>query len=174
MGSVLEDLLVRPFTVGDAEELTSLLHRAYAELGAVGLNFTAVDQSVDTTRRRARGGSCLVAQRDGRIIATLTMSLPPSRGLQRLTAQAGVPARAWLNQVAVSPEARGLGIARDLWRRGRAWAVAEGATSVGVDTAEPAVHLVGLYQRWGFEHVDTVHWDGKTYDSVVMTRALPA
>lgn len=165
-------LNVRPFADSDAEELTDLLHRAYAELGALGLNFTAIDQSVETTRQRSRGGCCLVAERGGRLIATLTMSLPPSRGLQRLTPEAAVPARAWLNQVAVSPEARGLGIARDLWRRGRAWAIDEGATTVGVDTAQPAAHLVELYARWGFAQVDTVHWDGKTYDSVVMTRAL--
>lgn len=174
MADVLDDLSVRPFDDSDATELTELLHEAYAELGAMGLNFTAIDQSVDTTRKRARGGCCLVAERDGRIIATLTMSLPPSRGLQRLTPEAAVPARAWLNQVAVAPDARGMGIARDLWRRGRGWALGQGATSVGVDTAQPAEHLVGIYTRWGFDHVDTVHWDGKTYDSVVMTRALSA
>jgi hypothetical protein len=49
-------LSVRMFTPVDAVQLTELLHAAYAELGAMGLNFTAVDQSVETTRYRARGG----------------------------------------------------------------------------------------------------------------------
>lgn len=49
-------LVTRPYDDADAEELTGLLHRAYAELGAQGLNFTAVDQDVEVTRERAAGG----------------------------------------------------------------------------------------------------------------------
>lgn len=50
----------------------------------------------------------------------------------------------------------------------------QGATSVGVDTAAPAVHLVQLYTAWGFAQVDTIRWPDKVYDSVVMTRLLSA
>lgn len=31
-----------------------------------------------------------------------------------------------------------------------------------------------LYTRWGFQHRGTVHWAGKTYDSVVMATDLTA
>lgn len=165
-------VVVRFFEDHDADNLTELLHSAYAELGARGLNYTAVDQDVATTRARARGGQCWVAERDGELIGTLTMSLPPSTDLLELTMAAREKHRAWLNQVAVSPAARCLGIAADLWRRGRAWAASQGATSVGVDTAVPAAHLVALYTAWGFAAIDTIHWPGKTYDSVVMTRPL--
>ncbi|WP_183086170.1 GNAT family N-acetyltransferase [Mycetocola tolaasinivorans] len=165
-------LSVRPFRASDAAPLTDLLHAAYAELGAMGLNYTAVDQDVETTRARALGGQCWVIERAGQIVASLTMSLPPSDGLRELTAEARVGDRAWLNQVAVSPALRGRGLAADLWHRGRRWAAARQATSIGVDTAIPAVHLVRLYESWGFETVDTIHWPGKTYDSVVMARPL--
>lgn len=47
-----------------------------------------------------------------------------------------------------------------------------GATSIGLDTAQPATHLVDLYRSWGFATVDTVQWPGKTYPSVIMVRAL--
>lgn len=171
-GRVDSSLVVRLFTDADASGLTTLLHTAYAELGAMGLNYTAVDQDVKTTRQRARGGRCWVLETDGRLVGTLTMSLPPSGPLQKLTPQAGVPHRAWLNQMAVHPAARGLGIAADLWQRARRWAVAEGASSVGVDTALPAEHLIRLYRSWGFTQTDTIHWPGKTYDSVVMIRPL--
>jgi hypothetical protein len=43
---------------------------------------------------------------------------------------------------------------------------------VGVDTAVPAGHLIDLYARWGFEPAGTVHWTGKTYDSMVMLRRV--
>ncbi|MEU0885681.1 hypothetical protein ABZ345_44465 [Lentzea sp. NPDC005914] len=42
---------------GDGLELTAMLHLAYAELGDLGLNFTAVDQDITTTVRRAQAGS---------------------------------------------------------------------------------------------------------------------
>jgi GNAT superfamily N-acetyltransferase len=138
----------------------------------MGLNYTAVDQDSETTLTRARGGQCWVVEQDGRLIGSLTMSMPPSDGLQELTPEARKPGRAWLNQVAVFPAARGLGIASDLWRRGRQWALSQQATSIGVDTAIPAEHLVQLYRAWGFAQVGSIHWEGKTYDSFVMTRLL--
>lgn len=173
-GAVTADppLTVRPFVDDDAPALTAFLHEAYAELGARGLNFTAVDQSEETTRSRARGGRCWVVERGGEIVATLTMSLPPSSALQRLTPEARVPGRVWLNQMGVSPRLRGVGLARLLWDTGAAWAAEQGATSVGIDTAVPATHLVDLYTRWGFVPRDIIHWPGKTYDSLVMVRGL--
>lgn len=161
---------VRLFEDADADRLTDLLHDAYAELGAMGLNYTAVDQDVATTLSRARGGRCWVVEDGDRLVATLTVSLPPSADLQSLTEQARVPHRAWLNQVAVSPAYRGRGLAARLWRSGEEWAVSQGATSIGVDTAIPADHLVRLYESWGFVRSGSIHWPGKTYDSAVLTK----
>ena len=167
-------LSVRSFAPADAAPLTELLHSAYAELGAMGLNFTAVDQSVGTTLQRAGGGQCWVVERHNELVATLTMSLPPSQGLVALTTEASVKDRAWLNQVAVSPDLRHSGIAAHLWQVSRTWAAKQGATSIGIDTAEPTEHLLSLYRRWGCRAKGTIHWSGKTYDSVVMIRPLQA
>lgn len=164
---------LRPYVAADAEELTDLLHTAYGEHLAAGLNFTAADQSVETTHKRSgRGGCWVIADDSDRLIATLTMSLPPSRGLQRLAPTAREPHTAWLNQLAVDPACRGTGVATHLFLHGMGWAGEQGATRVGIDTAEPAAHLVALYRHWGFQHRDTIHWDGKTYDSVVMVRRV--
>ena len=56
--------------------ITALLHRAYARLAAMGLNYTAVDQGDDVTARRARRGACLVAEVDGRLVGTLAFHGP--------------------------------------------------------------------------------------------------
>lgn len=165
---------MRAFVAADAVDVTGLLHRAYAELGARGLNFTAVDQDVATTLRRARAGASWVAHdRDG-LVATMTVSFPPEAALVALTPEAAVARRAWLNQLAVDPARRGRGYAAVLRDIGFAWAREAGATSIGLDTAEPAEHLLALYERWGFVARDTVHWPGKTYRSVVLTRPLDA
>jgi GNAT superfamily N-acetyltransferase len=162
---------VREFRKSDTSALTALLHRAYAELGAAGLNFTAVDQSDATTEYRASAGRCLVAIDGGIPIATLTMSMPASKTLRSMFPAADREDVAWLNQLAVDPARQGTGLASTLWHDGLAWATARGATTIGVDTALPAEHLIRIYEGWGFERTGTVHWEGKTYDSAVLLRA---
>ncbi|MFJ2957994.1 GNAT family N-acetyltransferase [Streptomyces sp. NPDC087270] len=161
---------LRPFEPADAPALTAMLHRAYAELGGRGLNFTAVDQTERTTLKRAGTGASWLLVDGSRIAASLTMTLPPHETLRRLSRTAAAPGRAWLNQMAVDPADRGQGLASRLWAVGRRWAVDAGASHLGVDTAEPAAHLVELYTAWGFARRETVQWPGKTYRSAVMER----
>src|SRR5688572_32268503 len=54
------------------QELTDLLHRAYARLADMGLRFVATHQSVDVTRKRAAEGECYVGTAGGRMVATVT------------------------------------------------------------------------------------------------------
>jgi predicted N-acetyltransferase YhbS len=166
------ELRIRPFEVTDATALTRLLHRAYAELGAAGLNFTAVDQSEATTIHRASGGLCLVAEDVGEVVGSVTISLPPSATMRSMFAPADAADVAWLTQLGVDPARRDQGIARRLWLTGLEWARANAATTIGVDTAIPATHLIDLYERWGFTRAGTVHWEGKTYDSEVLLQRV--
>lgn len=161
---------LREFRESDAAEVTALLHLAYGELAAAGLNFTAATQSVATTISRASRGRAWVLEDSGRIVGTMTMSLPPSTQLRGLSPEAAVAGRAWLNQLAVHPELRGSGLARRMRDAGLDWARSAGALAVGVDTAEPAEQLVQTYARWGFAPRETIQWPGKTYRSVVMVR----
>ncbi|QUW18183.1 GNAT family N-acetyltransferase [Agrococcus sp. Marseille-Q4369] len=163
---------IRPFRPADAADLTTLLHRAYAELGDRGLNFTAVDQDEETTLRRASAGASWVLVDGDRTVATMTISWPAEQTVRDLTPEARIPARAWLNQLAVDPDYRSQGLAQRLRDTGYAWCVDQGATSIGLDTAEPAGHLVELYARWGFTTVDKVQWPGKRYRSLIMKRGL--
>ena len=56
---------IRPLHPTDSlDALTALLHAAYASLAAQGWNFTAVDQSVATTRERLAGAQAFVARPD--------------------------------------------------------------------------------------------------------------
>jgi phosphoribosylanthranilate isomerase len=65
-------LHIRPLQSTDSlEQLTALLHRGYARLGAMGLNFTAVDQTVEVTAERIQGSHCLVALWNGELAGTV-------------------------------------------------------------------------------------------------------
>jgi hypothetical protein len=68
---------IRPWAEADSlVELTALLHRAYARLAAMGLNYTAVDQTVEMTERFMRWGTCFVAVRGGELVGTILVRPP--------------------------------------------------------------------------------------------------
>ena len=84
--------LIRTLQPSDSlHELTALLHRAYARLGAMGLNYTAVDQSPEITAKRIAGGQCFVAEIEGKLAGTIvggTADEANIRMLKRLLAGA--------------------------------------------------------------------------------------
>lgn len=170
------DLALRPLSPADSlEALTALLHRAYARLGAMGLNYTAVDQSVQTTAARVRGGQCFVAERGGALVGTVTVQGP-------WQAERSADARrcpwflrrdlAHLHQLAVDPSHQGQGIGDRLVDACEQWARAQGYRALGLDTAEPAEHLRRRYAALGYADVGRVQWAGKRYRSVVMAKPL--
>jgi GNAT superfamily N-acetyltransferase len=161
---------IRRLGPGDSfEELTALLHRAYAALAALGFNYTAVDQDPAVTRRRATRGSCLVAILDGRVVGTLAMHGPDE---QSPSAHFRSPSAVVLEQFAVEPSLQDRGIGRALMEEAERRARAEGARELVGDTAEGAVHLVRWYESMGWRSVGFVQWPGKTYRSVVLTKPL--
>ncbi len=149
--------------------LTELLHRAYAQLATLGLNYTAVDQSAETTARRILGGACFVAEWNGLLVGTALAQPPELSSECTYFTQAGV---ATLRQFGVEPSLQHRGIGGALVRQCESWARAQGFGELALDTAEPATHLVGLYARLGFAPVGFVQWPGKVYRSVVMSKAL--
>lgn len=161
---------IRPFVDSDPVwHLTALLHRAYAELGAMGLHYTAVDQSESKTRERIGRGRCFVAEFDGAIVGTI-LYYPPNRSTPvAYYSRQGV---AVVGQFGVEPILQRKGIGSALFARVEAAARADGATEIALDTAETATHLVELYKTRGFRIVGYEQWDTTNYRSVLMSKAL--
>lgn len=149
--------------------LTSLLHRAYARLGALGLNYTAVAQDDAVTARRARKGTCLVAERDGRLVGTLAFH---GKDLASECVWFRRDDVVVLEQFAVEPDAQGQGVGSELMDEAERRARASGARFAVGDTAGPAAHLIAMYEARGYAVVDTVQWPGKVYRSVVLAKPL--
>lgn len=166
------DPILRKADRDEVVEMTRLVHLAHAELAGRGLNFSGVDQSVATTRRRSFQGSTWVLELRGELIGMATLSMPPSSVLRELSEVANVRRAAWLNQLAVHPDHRGGGHARRLFETIRSEATRRNAVFLGLDTARPAEDLHELYLRWGFADREVIQWPGKTYDSLVMTLPL--
>lgn len=168
---------IRPLHDGDSlDELTALLHAAYASLAERGLNFTAVDQSVATTRERLSQAQGFVAEQDGRFVGTVAVSGPKPADARYIAdpppALYCEPGTAIVAQLAVHPDCRGQGLAEQLLAAAEAWARAQGYARAALDTAEPAEELRRRYRRRGYVELGSVQWAGKRYRSVLMAKNL--
>lgn len=165
-------MTIRPVTEADSiRELTALLHRAYARLAGMGLNYTAADQTPEVTARRIRGGTCFVAVNVAEIVGTILVQPTYLDNECTYYTRSGV---ACAHQFAVDPARQGTGIGRLLLARAEDWARSHGFHELAMDTAEPAMHLVDFYKRLGYAPVDSVQWPGKVYRSVVLSKRLAA
>lgn len=163
---------VRSFRADDSiDELTRLLHRAYAALARMGLNYTAADQSPETTRMRVEHGQCFVAIDRATIVGTILVnSVVPNPLGERF----GKPGVASIHQFAVAPHCRERGIGSLLLAHAESWVRRLGFAEVALDTAESTPQLVAYYVRRGYRSVTSVQWSGKTYRSVIMCKDLRA
>lgn len=163
-------MIIRELATADSlADMTRLLHAAYARLGGMGFNYTAVDQTEDVTRSRIARGRCLVAIDDGALVGTV-MVHPPGRS-------AGCPCYerpdvATIGQFGVLPGRQGAGTGTRLLRRAEKLALASGAAELALDTSEGADHLIGWYERERFRFVEHAQWEGKTYCSVIMSKRV--
>ena len=161
---------VRPLQATDSlDEITALLHRAYARLGAMGLNYTAVDQSIEVTAERIAGGQCFVTESQGRLTGTIVVQPTYETNDCAYFTRPGVAA---VHQFAVEPSAQGQGIGKALLATCEAWAREQGFQELAMDTAEQATHLITLYTGLGYQTVARVQWPGKVYESVVLSKPL--
>ena len=62
----------------------ALLHRGYAELGAMGFRYRAVNQSVEVTRTRIADGEGYIAVRDDESVGTHLIRLYERRGYRNV------------------------------------------------------------------------------------------
>lgn len=168
----MNNLQIRRLQPGDSlDDLTGLVHRAFAPLGRLGLRCTGVDQTVDTTRRRVQRGDCFVALCGERLVGTVTLEAP-DRGSDcpwyRRTDVAS------LHQLAVDPCRQGCGCGQALVRQAEQWARERGHAELALETPAAAQALRGFYAEQGFRIVGHWHKADKAYESVVLSKTLGA
>jgi len=151
------------------EELTELLHRAYAPHAAAGLKFLATWQDVATTKERAESGECWVAVLEGHLVGTITVYPPGTKHSSPLFDRPGV---ASFGQFAVDPTLQLRGVGSALERLAERRAGEMGGTEMVIDTAEPAEVLRMRYERRGYRVIGVTQWNITNYRSVVLSKAL--
>ena len=166
-------MVVRQYAPADSlQDLTALLHRAYAEFAARGVRFAAADQDARATRRRIEGGTCLVGAHGERLVATVTWHSPMVRLPQGAPEWYTRPGVARVGQFAVEPALQGRGLGGVLLDVVEAQATADGATELALDTAEAALMVREWLGRRAYREVGKHRWLDCGFPSVVLSRPL--
>ena len=167
-----DHILIRPITKEDSlEELTELLHRAYKALGDMGLRYFATHQTVEQTRGRVESGDCFVAEKDGKLVGTITLYTTPGKESPEWYRREDT---GWFGQFGVEPELQGKGLGNRMIHYVALRALENGLSELALDTSEKAVHLIDWYKRHGWRIVEEIQWDVTNYRSVVMSKRLDA
>lgn len=169
---MIESLRIEPFqdSTHSVEDLTALLHRAYAKHLEQGLHFTATDQSAETTASRLRSGAGFVVLREPELIGTFTLKADQNwrDTAPTLYQQENLCV---LSQFGIEPHWQGHGIGRWCLNFMVSWCQEQGITRLAIDTSEGAHALIAMYERWGFEHHSYHQWPAVVnYRSVVMVK----
>jgi GNAT superfamily N-acetyltransferase len=155
----------------DIEEITRLLHRAYAPLLAAGMNYTAATQSDDVTRARLDAAAIAwLAKCNSRTIGTIcyytTRRSETFPGWFRRD-DVGIFA-----QLAVNPSLQRRGLGAQLVRTAERYASEQGKAELACDTAENATHLRRYYADLGYREVATYQWPDANYRSIILSKTL--
>lgn len=151
-------------------EITAMLHAAYAGLARMGFRYSATHQDDATTLRRLQKGEAFVAEWNGALAGTITLTGPQPDSKCEWYRRAEV----WsFGQFGVRVDLQRCGIGSELYRRVENRARELGAAELALDTAEGARHLREWYERLGYRVVQEVEWGDTNYRSVVMSKGLP-
>lgn len=165
------EIVIRRLAEGDSlEALTALLHRGYAELGAKGFRYKAVDQGVDVTRSRIEGRECYVAEHEGQVVGTAVLSPPELPAAYHEFYNR--PDVSLLSQLAIEPRFQRRGWGSRLMSHLEARAKELRAAEVAVDTSEGATHLIRLYERRGYRFITHAQWSHTNFRSVILSKRL--
>jgi len=117
------------------------------------------------------GGHPFLFELDGQMIGTMTLSYPV-RHWDNDPVYYARPGVALLSQFGLEPAYQGQGYGRVLFDHAVAWCSGHGCSELCLDTSDQALHLIRMYEHWGFRVVAAHRWQSVNYSSVVMALDL--
>lgn len=155
------------------EQITHLLHRAYATLAARGFNYVAATQTAVVTESRLSAGKGYIVRQKGndQIIGTITYYTTARDAPDEPDYYKKV-AVGHFGQFAVVPEMQKLGLGSRLVEFAESLARADGKDELACDTAEGATDLIEYYTSRGYKLIEHHQWDKACYRSVILSKSL--
>lgn len=167
-------VLVRMLRSSDSmEELTSLLHRAYAEQVAMGLQPLAGRQTVDVTRARSATGENFIATlgENGPLVGTILFQEKESAAFPEWFLRSEV---AHFSLFGVDPLHQGRGIGGMLLAAVEQRAKELGKAEIALSMAEPDTKLSGYYAHRAYRFIQHWQWPYTNYRSIILSKSLSA
>lgn len=159
----LEDKIrIRLADEADVPVLRVLVNEAYRQLADLGLNYTGTYQDEQITRNRMQDKEVYLAFLDNQPVGTISLRVEQKKQGRVL----------YISQVAVDPARQRQGIGKLLLQLAKQRAIELGISTLQLDTAIPATHLVNMYTKAGFQVIEEVHWRDKTYNSYIMQKLI--
>lgn len=138
------------------EEITDLLHRAFAEHSSRGLHYGACNQSSEVTRQRAGNGICFVALLDGKLVGTGLVNIQQRRGRKI----------GYLSQLGVLPEVKGQGIGTKIKEARIDICRQRDVDAIYCNTSEKADNVVNFNLKGGWQKIGLLSFENTNYYSI--------
>lgn len=165
-----DEVHVRLLSESDSwDELTSLLHRAYAKQVEMGLRPLAGRQDVETTRKRCSSGECYVAVLGSRLVGTILFHEVEDAKGPPWFSNSFVDS---FSQFAVDPTVQGKGIGQKLLDTVERRARESGARELGLSMADPDTDLKNFYLKRGYRFIEHWQWPYTNYRSAILSKSL--
>lgn len=171
MNSIENEIIIKPKPESVSwEEITELLHVAYAKNTNKGLEFLAAYQDVDTTIERAKNGICLVALKRDKLIGSISVLFYNKlKGRKKWYNEDKTAAFA---QLAVHPDNMGDGIGNKLFDTSIKICEEKGVNSVIITTSVKATKLLQWYKKKGFSFIEFNSYRSTNYYSVKLKKTI--
>ena len=166
---------VRRFLTGDSiEEITHLLHRAYARQKAIGLDPLAGRQDYARTLDRVLNSECYLAfmnheQDNQRIVGVILLNEHERVTFPEYFLREGV---AHFAMFGVDPTLQAIGVGTKLLNTCVHRAKDLGNTQMALSMAKPDAALLRYYERRGYEQVQEWQWPYTNYVSLILAKDI--
>lgn len=152
------------------EEITIVLHAAYAEKAEKGMDYLATRQDAETTKKRVGDGICFLAYIGEIMVGTATLLL---RDVKKKNIK-------WHNknrygiivQLGVHPDYKRLGIGRKLVDKIVDTSKENEVDELIADTSSKAKELLSWWKRQGFEYIGLLSHSSTNYYSIEFRKPL--
>ena len=135
--------MIRPVTARDVPDVIALVAETLAEFGLEFGKGSPTDEELHHLPASYAGGQFWIARAEsGELLGTA--------GMYRLS-----PTMFELRKMYLRPASRGLGLGKQLLDTSLAWAKAQGATHIVLDTMEKMTRAIAFYEAHGFVRDDT-------------------
>lgn len=151
------------------ENLTKILHAAYAPLAEKGQRYWASYQTPEDTFFRLNQGESYLGFYGDSLVGTVCLwRAKPDHSAPWYRRQEVFS----IHQFAVAPEHQGRGIGTQMMDQMEKRAAELGAQEIALDTSEHAHELIALYSKRGYRFVEHAQWNKVNYRSVILSKRL--